>query len=78
LFVWIARECRSGNNWARVTGTVFFGIAALGLICNFFSGLTTLNLVVATVGCVVGLAAVVLLWQRNSSAYFTSGQHPQS
>jgi hypothetical protein len=78
LVVWIARECRSGKNWARVTGTVLFGIGALGVIYDFLSGETTLNLIGTTAGCLIGLTAIVLLWQRSSSAYFAFFKRPQS
>jgi hypothetical protein len=78
LFVWIARSCRSGKNRARVTGTVLFVLAVLLLAYNLGPGVeTTVNLIFNCAGVLIGLAAVVLLWQRSSSAYFTFFKRPQ-
>jgi hypothetical protein len=78
LYVWIARSCRSGKNRARVTGTVLFAVACLLTAYNFGPGVqTTFNMIFNCVGIVVALIAVVLLWQRASSAYFTYFKRPQ-
>jgi hypothetical protein len=78
VYVWIARSCLSGKNWARVTGTVLFGVAVLLAAYNFGPGVeTTLNMIFNCVGLLIGLAAVVLLWRRSSSAYFTFFKRPQ-
>ena len=34
LWIWMAVANRGGNHWARVTGTVFFGIASFGLVID--------------------------------------------
>jgi hypothetical protein len=78
LYVWLARSCRSGKNWARVTGTVLFAISVLLTAYNFGPGVeTTLNMIFSGVGVLIGLVAVVLLWQRASSAYFAFFKRPQ-
>lgn len=70
--VWIvlARACQRGHNWARITGTVLFALATV----DTFIGLTTPIAAVVRIWAVVtwlaGLAAVVFLWRRDSSAYF--------
>jgi hypothetical protein len=70
LWLWIAQMSRSGRNWARITGTVFFGIDTilqiLGLAQPGAAGSRVLGLIIW----LVGLAAVVLLWRRSSSAFF--------
>jgi hypothetical protein len=77
LYVWIARSCGSGKNWARVTGTVLFVFAVLLTAYNFGPGVqTTLNMIFNCVGVLIGLVAVVLLWQRSSSTYFTFFKRP--
>lgn len=76
-FVWIARACLKGRNGARITGTVFFAITVLTTAYNFTSPEITVNRVLMVVGVVFGLAAVVLLWQRRSSAYFAFFKRPQ-
>jgi heme A synthase len=78
LYVWIARSCRSGKNWARVTGTVLFAVAVLLAAYNLGPGVeTTLNMIFNFTGILIGLVAVVLLWRRASSAYFAFFKRPQ-
>jgi hypothetical protein len=77
LFVWIARYCLKGRNGARITGTVVFSIAALVMAYDFIGPETTLNLIFVVAEVLIGLAAVVLLWQRASSAYFAFFKRPQ-
>jgi hypothetical protein len=74
--VWlsIARACRRGKNWARVAGTVFFGLytvaALLALIGyrHFTGGLIGAVLIAAT--WLIEGGAVLLLWQRRSGPFF--------
>jgi hypothetical protein len=77
LFAWIARWCMKGRNGARISGTVLFAIAVLGMAYDFLSPETTLNLVFVVVVVLTGLVAVVLLWQRRSSAYFAFFKSPR-
>ncbi|HEV2636813.1 MAG TPA: hypothetical protein VGX23_16795 [Actinocrinis sp.] len=37
LWVWMALANRAGHNWARITGTVFFGITSLGTVFSVIS-----------------------------------------
>jgi hypothetical protein len=74
IAVWIglARACRNGKSWARVTGTVLFGlhtIGFLGVLANAHPGIG-LTKVLTGIGWLIGCGAVVLLWQRPSSAFF--------
>lgn len=73
LWLWIARMCKAGKNWARITGTVFFALDTLLLLITFAIaggiGFPLLGILIW----LIGLAAVVLLWQRNSTAFFKSG-----
>ncbi len=77
LFVWIARLCLKGRNGARITGTVLFAFAVIAAAYDFISPVTTLNRIFVVLGALVGLTAVILLWQRRSSAYFTFFKRPQ-
>jgi hypothetical protein len=78
LFVWIARSCRAGKNRARITGTALFGVAVLITAYSLGPGAeTTLQLILTVLGALIGLAAVVLLWQRSCSAWFTLFNRPQ-
>jgi hypothetical protein len=73
LWLWMAQSCRAGKNWARVVSTVFFGIDTLSvLISTTVTQGGGLSRVYGLVIWVIGLIAIILLWQRASSAYFRS------
>ncbi|HUN35485.1 MAG TPA: hypothetical protein VMU95_26085 [Trebonia sp.] len=78
LWLWMAFMCRAGRNWARTTGTVFFGFLTLFLIITLSGaggGLGGgLALVPAVILWLVGLSAVILLWRKDASAFFRQEQ----
>lgn len=85
LWIWMAVANRSGHNWARVTGTVFFGISCLGLladvvvfglIAKWLGGVVVILIAEAAASWLVGLLAVILLWRKQSSAYFQPPMMP--
>ena len=71
LWLWMAQSCRAGKGWARVVSTVFFGIdtlsALVGVAAAQGGGITR---IFGFVVWVIGLVAIILLWQRSSSDYF--------
>ena len=72
LWLGIARACRAGQSWARVTGTVLFGLHTLGflgVLVNSHPGLG-LTKVLTTLSWLIACGAVVFLWQGPSSAFF--------
>lgn len=75
LWVWMAYANRAGKNWARITGTVFFGLDAVfylfGLV-SLFAGIEgqLIPMLFSTVLLAIGIAAVVLLWNGKSAPYF--------
>ena len=74
VWLWVARACRAGRNWARVASSVFFGlytiVALLVLIGyrHFAGGLIGTVLITAT--WLIGGGSVLLLWQRRSGSFF--------
>jgi hypothetical protein len=73
LFVWIARACLHGKNWARITGAVFCALGLLDILTvslNVGAGRTAANVVMSAVVAGIGLISVCLVWQRGSNAYF--------
>jgi hypothetical protein len=70
LWIWMASMNKAGKNWARITGSVFFGIATIILLTSFartdIAGPRILTIIIW----LIGLGAVVLLWLRESTAYF--------
>ncbi len=73
LWIWMARMNLKGRNWARITGTVFFGLNTLDLL-GVFRSASAVSAVFAIVTWLVGLGAVIMLWRRESTAYFKPQQ----
>ncbi len=74
LWLGIARACRRGRNGARVAGTVLFALhtlGVLGMVASSQAGLGAAK-VLTLIGWLIGCGAVVALWQRPSSAFFTA------
>ena len=74
VWLWIARACRNGRSWARVTGTVLFGIhtlSALAVLGNTHPGIERARLL-TVISWLIACGAVVFLWRRPSSAFFSS------
>ncbi|HET9173501.1 MAG TPA: hypothetical protein VFN97_28980 [Actinospica sp.] len=86
LWIWMALAIRAGKHWARVTGTVFFGISCLSLLTDiavvttlekWLGGIAYLLAAENLVGWVLGLTVVILIWKQESSAYFKPQQYVQ-
>ena len=74
LWLGVARACRRGSSGARVAGTVLFAVhtvGVLGVATSSQAGLGPAK-VLTLIGWLIGLGAVVALWQRPSSAYFSA------
>ena len=74
LWLGIARACRRGSSGARVAGTVLFAVhtvGVLGVATSSQAGLGPAK-VLTTIGWLIGLGAVVALWQPASSAFFAA------
>jgi hypothetical protein len=73
LWIWLAQSSKAGKSWARIVATVFFAIdtigAFVGLASNALGG-GGVTRIYGFVVWIIGLAAIVLLWQRASSDYF--------
>ena len=66
----IARACKSGQNWARITGTVLFGLATIDTIGSAISPVAGPVKAWWPVIWLAGLTAVILLWRPRSTDYF--------
>ena len=66
----VARACKNGSNWARITGTVLFVLATVDTIGSAISPVAGLVKAWWPVIWLAGLVAVILLWQRPSSEFF--------
>jgi len=74
VWILIARNCQGGKNWARITGTVLFAVATIDTIVGLTAPLAGAAKIWGAVVWLVGLTAVVLLWQRPSTAFFTASR----
>jgi hypothetical protein len=70
LWLWMAWKSQAGRNWARVTGTVFFGIFTLLTLISLARAGGGLGLIPDVLTWLAGLGAVILLWRKNSSEFF--------
>lgn len=73
LWLWMARANGQGKNWARITSSVFFALATVSLF-SVLNAPSALGVVFAVALWVVGLAAIIFLWRRESSEFFKPRQ----
>ncbi len=71
LWLWMARASAAGRNYARITGTVLFAVYTLFLLLDLRRPSVGIGLVFAALVWLAGLGAVIMLWRRESSEYFT-------
>jgi hypothetical protein len=70
LWLWMARASAGGHNYARITGTVFFGLNTLFLLVGLARPHVGLGLVFNLLVWLAGLGAVIMLWRPESGAFF--------
>jgi len=78
LWLGLARACRRGRNGARVAATVLFGVYTLGVLrvaASTQAGLGPAK-VLSLIGWLIGLGAVIALWQPPSRAFFAAQASP--
>jgi hypothetical protein len=71
LWIWTARASAAGRNYARITGTVFFGLNTLNVLLQLARPHASVALVVILLVWLAGLGAVIMLWRRESGEYFS-------
>jgi hypothetical protein len=79
LWVWMARANQRGRSWARVVAAVLFGINTIDLLGSLalVSHGTSLAagvpaLIVGVVIWLIGLAATLLLFRKDASAFYAA------
>ena len=70
LWLWMAWANGRGRRWARIVSAVFFGINTLDLVISFARVHATATAILAVLIWLVGLAAIVLLFRKDSSAFY--------
>jgi hypothetical protein len=86
LWLWMAQANKAGKNWARITGTTFFGVSCLIVLVNLVAdslagagqggGLAFVALAITGLNWIIGLFTVILLWHKKSAPHFTSMPYP--
>jgi hypothetical protein len=69
LWLWMARKNGEGRGWARIVSSVLFGLSTLDMF-GVLREPKTFTVIFPILTWLVGLGAIVLLWQSASSAYF--------
>jgi hypothetical protein len=75
LWLWMAQSCRAGKAWARTLSTVLFGIYTIAQVASAAIGSGNAGEIYNVVVWVIGLIAVIFLWQRPSTEYFRGARH---
>jgi hypothetical protein len=76
LWLWMAWANRRGRRWARIVSAVFFGINTLDLVISFARVHATATAILAVLIWLAGLAAIVLLFRKDSSAFYQQQASP--
>ena len=71
LWIWTARASAAGRNYARITGSVFFGLNTLNVLLQLARPHASVALLVILLVWLAGLGAVIMLWRRESGDYFS-------
>jgi len=77
LWLWMAWANGRGRNWARIVAAVFFGINTLDLLASFARVHAVGSLIVSVLVWLVGLGAIVFLFNKESAAYFKPRSAPR-
>jgi hypothetical protein len=72
LWLLMAWGNKNGQNWARITATVLFGLNTLFLLIGFTRASVSASLAFSVLVWLVGLGAIVMLWRKESSQYFAA------
>jgi hypothetical protein len=73
LWLWMLWKVRAGRPWARVLSTVFFGLACLQFLLVVSLG-PGVSKVLISVYFIIALSALIMLYQRDSSAFFSAAK----
>ncbi|MDF8265014.1 hypothetical protein [Luteipulveratus flavus] len=78
LWVLMARFNQLGKTWARIVATVLGGISVLSLLAALVVGTIPVLLVIQVLVVALAVVILVLLWKRESSAYYKAQSAPRA
>ena len=67
LWVWMAWANNRGSGWARIIASVLFALITVEVVLA--RSRSSVSFLVILLEWVIGLVAIVLLWQRETTAY---------
>ena len=71
LWLWMAWANRKGRNWARIVASVFFGLNTLFAFLSLARPHASLGLIFTILVWLVGLGAIVLIWNKQSAPFYS-------
>jgi hypothetical protein len=74
LWLWMAQKTGQGRNWARILSSVLFLLATVDLYGVLSQPKTIVGLVFPVLTWLIGLGAIILLYRKESTAYFRPQQ----
>ena len=77
LWLWMAVMNKAGKSWARIVATVLFGLNTLFLLLGVARAGAAAGTLVSILTWLIGLGAVIYLWRKDASEYFTARSAPQ-
>lgn len=78
LWVWMALMNKAGKSWARIVATVLFGLDTVFLLLGLARAGAAAGTLVSILTWLIGLGAVIFLWRKDASEYFTAQSAPQA
>jgi hypothetical protein len=77
LWLWMARTNGAGKMWARVVASVLFGLSTISAFYSLARPNSAAEKIFEILVWLIGLGAIVLLYQRDSTAYYNSQSAPR-
>ena len=77
LWLWMARMNQAGRTWARIVASVLFALNTLSVLTSIARPSAGVTRIFGLLVWLVGLGAIAMLWQRDSSQYFTAQSQPR-
>jgi hypothetical protein len=76
LWLWMAQSSKAGKNWARIVSTVLFAIETINVVAGA-SAISSggASRIYSIVIWLIGLGAIIFLWQRSSTEYFKTPRY---
>jgi hypothetical protein len=78
LWIWMALMNKAGKSWARIVGTVLFGLDTLFLLLGLARAGAAAGTLASILTWLIGLGAVIYLWRKDASEYFAARSAPQA